>query len=98
MRLLNLRRAVRSIEGAGPGPEGNITKLKLAEHMGEYAAISCALLGADIALMDGPAAIADPDGHGCTRHGDRGWHLRGDAQSDRRADPGHAARSADQVT
>jgi alkylation response protein AidB-like acyl-CoA dehydrogenase len=58
IRLLNLRRAVRSIEGAGPGPEGNITKLKLAEHMGEYAAISCALLGQDIAVMDGPASIA----------------------------------------
>ncbi|MGV0743316.1 acyl-CoA dehydrogenase [Mycolicibacterium sp. XJ870] len=58
MRLLNLRRAVRSIEGAGPGPEGNITKLKLAEHMGEFAAIWCALLGPDVALMDGPAAIA----------------------------------------
>ncbi len=57
-RLLNLRRAVRSIEGAGPGPEGNITKLRLAELMGEYAAISVALLGPDVALMDGPAAIA----------------------------------------
>jgi alkylation response protein AidB-like acyl-CoA dehydrogenase len=59
MRLLNLRRAVRSIEGAGPGPEGNITKLKLAEHMGEHAAISSALLGADTALMDGPAAMVN---------------------------------------
>jgi alkylation response protein AidB-like acyl-CoA dehydrogenase len=58
LRLLNLRRAVRSIEGAGPGPEGNITKLKLAEHMGERAAISTALLGPDAALMEGPAALA----------------------------------------
>lgn len=58
IRLLNLRRAVRSIEGGGPGPEGNITKLKLAEHMGTYAAISCALYGPDVALVDGPAAIA----------------------------------------
>jgi 3-oxochol-4-en-24-oyl-CoA dehydrogenase len=58
LRLLNLRRAVRSIEGAGPGPEGNITKLKLAEHMGEHAAISTALLGPDAALMDGPATVA----------------------------------------
>ena len=62
LRLLNLRRAVRSIEGAGPGPEGNITKLKLAEHMGEYAAISSALLGPDVALLDGPAAIGGADG------------------------------------
>lgn len=59
MRLLNLRRAVRSIEGAGPGPEGNITKLKLAEHMSEHAAISAALLGPEAAFMDGPAALVN---------------------------------------
>ena len=29
LRLLNLRRVARSVEGAGPGPEGNVTKLKL---------------------------------------------------------------------
>jgi alkylation response protein AidB-like acyl-CoA dehydrogenase len=57
IRLLNLRRAVRSIEGAGPGPEGNITKLKLSEHMGEYAAIAGALCGPDLALLDGTAAL-----------------------------------------
>jgi alkylation response protein AidB-like acyl-CoA dehydrogenase len=57
LRLLNLRRAVRSIEGAGPGPEGNITKLTLAEHMGEGAAIWAALLGPEVALTDGPAAL-----------------------------------------
>jgi alkylation response protein AidB-like acyl-CoA dehydrogenase len=58
LRLLNLRRAARSVEGAGPGPEGNITKLKLAEHMGEGAAIWTALLGPDVALVDGPGAVA----------------------------------------
>lgn len=58
LRLLNLRRAVRSIEGAGPGPEGNITKLKLAEHVGERAAILAALHGPDLALLDGDAAVA----------------------------------------
>ncbi|CAJ1507011.1 acyl-CoA dehydrogenase [[Mycobacterium] burgundiense] len=57
IRLLNLRRAVRSIEGAGPGPEGNITKLKLAEHMGEYAGIAGALSGSELVLMDGPTAL-----------------------------------------
>ncbi|ORV97900.1 acyl-CoA dehydrogenase [Mycobacterium kyorinense] len=57
LRLLNLRRAARSIEGAGPGPEGNITKLTLAEHMGEGAAIGAALLGPEIALADGPAGL-----------------------------------------
>ena len=57
MRLLNLRRAVRSIEGAGPGPEGNVTKLKLAEHMIEGAAIFAGLLGPEVALTDGPGAL-----------------------------------------
>ncbi|OBF13094.1 acyl-CoA dehydrogenase [Mycobacterium sp. ACS4054] len=57
LRLLNLRRAARSVEGAGPGPEGNITKLKLAEHMVDGAAIWAALSGPDVALMDGPAAV-----------------------------------------
>src|SRR5271167_3974620 len=58
LRLLNLRRAARSVEGAGPGPEGNVTKLKLAEHMVEGAAISAALLGPEIALTDGLGAAA----------------------------------------
>lgn len=58
LRLLNLRRVARSVEGAGPGPEGNVTKLKLADHMVEGAAISAALQGPDVALMDGPGALA----------------------------------------
>jgi alkylation response protein AidB-like acyl-CoA dehydrogenase len=57
LRLLNLRRAARSVEGAGPGPEGNVTKLKLAEHMVEGGAISAALLGPEVALTDGPGAF-----------------------------------------
>ncbi|WP_343602841.1 acyl-CoA dehydrogenase [Mycobacterium sp.] len=57
LRLLNLRRAARSVEGAGPGPEGNITKLKLAEHLGDGAAIAAALMGPEIALTDGPAGF-----------------------------------------
>jgi 3-oxochol-4-en-24-oyl-CoA dehydrogenase len=32
LRLLNLRRATRAIAGAEPGPEGNVTKLLIAEH------------------------------------------------------------------
>ncbi|MGI5220999.1 acyl-CoA dehydrogenase [Nocardia sp. CA-290969] len=56
LRLLNLRRAARSIEGAGPGPEGNITKLVLAEHLAEWAAISAELIGDDLALWEGRGA------------------------------------------
>ncbi len=58
LRLLNLRRAARSIEGAEPGPEGNITKLKLAEHFGEQGAIAAALVGPDLALDSGEAELA----------------------------------------
>ena len=58
LRLLNLRRVARSVEGAGPGPEGNVTKLKLADHMVEGAAISAALHGPDVALTEGPGALA----------------------------------------
>ena len=57
LRMLNLRRAARSVEGAGPGPEGNVTKLKLAEHMIEGGAIAAALLGPEVALLDGPGAV-----------------------------------------
>jgi 3-oxochol-4-en-24-oyl-CoA dehydrogenase len=58
LRLLNLRRVARSVEGAGPGPEGNITKLKLAEHMVEGAAIMAALLGPEVAVLDGPGLLS----------------------------------------
>jgi alkylation response protein AidB-like acyl-CoA dehydrogenase len=58
LRLLNLRRAVRSIEGAGPGPEGNITKLKLAEHFQEQGAIAASLVGPEVALDEGEGALA----------------------------------------
>lgn len=58
LRLLNLRRAARSIEGAGPGPEGNVTKLKLAEHMVDGGALATALLGPEVALGDGAGALA----------------------------------------
>ena len=58
LRLLNLRRAARSIEGAGPGPEGNITKLKLADHFQEQGAIAAGLLGPELVLDSGEGALA----------------------------------------
>lgn len=57
LRLLDLRRAVRHVEGAGPGPEGNLTKLAFAEHVGERSAIMSALTGPALALADGEAAV-----------------------------------------
>ena len=62
LRLLNLRRAARSIAGASPGAgpslEGNITKLKLAEHFGEQGSIAAALVGPELALEGGEGALA----------------------------------------
>jgi 3-oxochol-4-en-24-oyl-CoA dehydrogenase len=49
LRLLNLRRASRAIAGAEPGPEGNVTKLLVAE-----AGQRITELGMELA---GPAAV-----------------------------------------
>ncbi len=58
LRLLNLRRAARSVAGGEPGPEGNVTKLLIAEHVVNRAALSAELLGADVALLAPPAKVA----------------------------------------
>ncbi|MGE2728283.1 acyl-CoA dehydrogenase [Mycolicibacterium vaccae] len=58
LRLLNLRRAARSVAGAEPGPEGNVTKLLIAEHVVARAGLSAELLGPDVALLDKPAKVA----------------------------------------
>lgn len=58
MRLLNLRSAQRAVSGAGPGPEGNVTKLLLAEQTLELAAILAALAGPDAVFTEGPGATA----------------------------------------
>ncbi len=43
--LLNLRRVSRAIVGADPGPEGNVTKLLLAEHTQRLTELGMALAG-----------------------------------------------------
>lgn len=58
LRLLNLRRVVRALEGAGPGPEGNITKLILAEQFQKQGAIAASLVGPDVALDGGEGEMA----------------------------------------
>ncbi|WP_040795879.1 acyl-CoA dehydrogenase [Nocardia higoensis] len=58
LRVLNLRRAARSVAGAPPGPEGNVTKLLLAEHIGDRARLSARLLGPDLASSTGQAKMA----------------------------------------
>ena len=58
MTALNLRAAYRAVTGAGPGPEGNLTKLLLSENGHEAAAILAELAGPDLAFLDGPAGMA----------------------------------------
>ncbi|MFE0749003.1 acyl-CoA dehydrogenase [Gordonia sp. NPDC058843] len=58
LRLLNLRRAARSVVGAAPGPEGNVTKLLLAEHLSDRAHLAAELLGPDVAFSTGPGKLA----------------------------------------
>ena len=53
MADLNLRQVERAVVGAGPGPEGNVTKLLAGEHAQRAADLSRRLLG--------PAAALDRD-------------------------------------
>ena len=45
MRVLNLRHVVRAVSGAGPGPEGSVTKLLSAEHAQHVAELAMSLSG-----------------------------------------------------
>ncbi|MEQ8840237.1 MAG: acyl-CoA dehydrogenase [Acidimicrobiales bacterium] len=59
MGLLNLRAANRAVSGAGPGPEGAMTKLVLSEIGHEAAAILTELNGADSLFMDGAGEMSN---------------------------------------
>jgi alkylation response protein AidB-like acyl-CoA dehydrogenase len=58
LRLMNLRRAERAVAGAEPGPEGNVTKLVLAEQGHALASIVLRLVGPAAMYFDGEGAIA----------------------------------------
>jgi 3-oxochol-4-en-24-oyl-CoA dehydrogenase len=58
MSALNLRSAYRAVAGGGPGPEGNVAKLLLAEVGHEAAAIMAELAGPDGAFLEGDGALA----------------------------------------
>jgi alkylation response protein AidB-like acyl-CoA dehydrogenase len=58
LATLNLRSAHRAVGGGGPGSEGSIAKLVLAENGHEAAAIQSALAGDDAAFIEGPSAMA----------------------------------------
>jgi len=59
MGLLNLRAANRAVAGAGPGPEGAMTKLVLSELGHDAAAILTELTGPDAAFLDGPGYMSN---------------------------------------
>ncbi|WP_235487756.1 acyl-CoA dehydrogenase family protein [Frankia sp. AvcI1] len=58
LRLLNLRRAERAVVGGEPGPEGNITKLVLAERGQTVAALFLDFAGPEAAFAEGLGAAA----------------------------------------
>jgi 3-oxochol-4-en-24-oyl-CoA dehydrogenase len=58
LKLLNLRRTQRAVVGGGPGPEGNVTKLVLAEHGHDRARLQVELVGASVAFLEGEEALA----------------------------------------
>jgi alkylation response protein AidB-like acyl-CoA dehydrogenase len=51
-RLLGVRQAARAVAGAGPGPEGNLTKLLSAEHDQRVADLARRLAGPDAVTGD----------------------------------------------
>jgi alkylation response protein AidB-like acyl-CoA dehydrogenase len=55
LRLLNLRRVTRAIAGAEPGPEGNVTKLVLAEWSQRLTELGMDLAGAAAVVGKNPA-------------------------------------------
>jgi len=56
VQAINLRRVERAVVGAGPGPEGNLTKLILAEHAQWTSDLARRILGARAVLDEGEAA------------------------------------------
>jgi alkylation response protein AidB-like acyl-CoA dehydrogenase len=58
LRLMNLRRAARAVIGAEQGPEGNVTKLVLAEQGHALASLALRLQGPAVAYLEGDGAIA----------------------------------------
>jgi alkylation response protein AidB-like acyl-CoA dehydrogenase len=57
--LLNLRSTHRAVAGAGPGPEGAMTKLVLSEIGHDSAAIMTELNGPEAAFMEGEGLIGN---------------------------------------
>ncbi|MBL4869091.1 MAG: acyl-CoA dehydrogenase [Pseudomonadales bacterium] len=56
-KLINLRSVARAVSGAGPGKEGNITKLLGAEHAVNTADLACRIVGENTAVMNGDGML-----------------------------------------
>ena len=95
LRLLNLRRASRAIAGAEPGPEGNVTKLLVAESGQHLTELGIELAGS--AAVVGCQPEADPQLHGQQGDDDRGRHVGDHPQHHRRAHPRPAPRPAAEI-
>ena len=97
LKVLNLRRAQRAVIGSGPGPEGNVTKLVLAEHGHDRARLQADLVGAATAFLDGDDALAGlrPARHAGDVH--RGRDVGDHPEPDRRAHSRAAPGPADQI-
>ena len=54
MRVINLRQATRAVTGAGPGAEGNVTKLLSAEHAQRVSELALRLCGTAAIIGDEP--------------------------------------------
>ena len=98
MALLNVRSAHRAVAGAGPGAEGNVTKLVLSENGHEAAAILVALNAPETTFLDGPGGDGRLPGAHAPGDVDRRRHLGDQAEPDRRAHPRPAPGSIDQLT
>jgi 3-oxochol-4-en-24-oyl-CoA dehydrogenase len=58
LKVLNLRRAQRAVVGGGPGPEGNVTKLVLAELGEQRGLLQADLVGSEMVFLTGDGAFA----------------------------------------
>jgi len=72
LKVLNIRRAQRAVIGSGPGPEGNVTKLVLAESGQERSSLQADLTGGETAFLLGEAALV-----GLSQLASRGMSIAG---------------------
>ncbi len=85
MRLLNLRRASRAIAGAEPGPEGNVTKLLVAEAGQRITELGMELAGSAAVVGQAPEARLQLSGQPGDDH--RRRHVGDHPEHHRRTDP-----------